>query len=219
VVKDGTPLLWGIQLITKNNWTSFFLILGSHVCFALINCCLEGGGDNHRTKLTSLVGKWTNQTMVIKHWMVVCLLVVFDHSFSRNLLLEIPCLFSSALRWLFLLLKTMPSWAPVAHAYNSSYSGGKNQEDHGLEPAWANSSSDLILKNPSQKRADGVAQSVGPEFKPQYWKRKKSCNFLHYCFENVVLFFSLKAGSYCVAQAGFKLMICLPQPPKRWDGL
>jgi hypothetical protein len=29
---------------------------------------------------------------------------------------------------------------------------------------------DLILKNPSQKRAGGVAQGVGPEVKPQYPK-------------------------------------------------
>jgi hypothetical protein len=28
-------------------------------------------------------------------------------------------------------------------------------------------------KNPSQKRADGVAQGVGPKFKPQYCKKKK----------------------------------------------
>jgi hypothetical protein len=28
---------------------------------------------------------------------------------------------------------------PVAHACNSSYSGGRDQEDHGLKPAWANS--------------------------------------------------------------------------------
>jgi hypothetical protein len=31
----------------------------------------------------------------------------------------------------------------------------------------------LSRKNLSQKRAGGVAQSVGPEFKPQYWKKKK----------------------------------------------
>jgi hypothetical protein len=30
-----------------------------------------------------------------------------------------------------------------------------------------------IEKNPSQKRAGGVAQGVGPEFKPQYCKKKK----------------------------------------------
>jgi hypothetical protein len=30
--------------------------------------------------------------------------------------------------------------APVPHACNPSYSGGKNQEDLGLQPAWAISS-------------------------------------------------------------------------------
>jgi hypothetical protein len=30
----------------------------------------------------------------------------------------------------------------------------------------------LSQKNLSQKRADGVAQGVGPEFKPQYCKKK-----------------------------------------------
>jgi hypothetical protein len=29
-------------------------------------------------------------------------------------------------------------------------------------------------KNPSQKRAVGVAQDIGPEFEPQYYKTKKS---------------------------------------------
>jgi hypothetical protein len=42
-----------------------------------------------------------------------------------------------------------------------------------LKPARANSSGDQILKNPSQKKADGVAQGVGPEFKPWYDKKKK----------------------------------------------
>jgi hypothetical protein len=32
----------------------------------------------------------------------------------------------------------------------------------------------LSRKKPSQKRAGGVAQSVGPEFKSQYHKKKKS---------------------------------------------
>jgi hypothetical protein len=39
---------------------------------------------------------------------------------------------------------------------------------------WANSSWDLILRNPSQKMAGGVAQDVGSEFKPQYRKKKKT---------------------------------------------
>jgi hypothetical protein len=58
-------------------------------------------------------------------------------------------------------------------ACNPSYSGGRDQEDHGLKPAGANSSRDPISKNPSQKRAGAVAHSVGPEFKPQYHQKKK----------------------------------------------
>jgi hypothetical protein len=50
-----------------------------------------------------------------------------------------------------------------------------------------------LEKNPSQKRAGGVAQSVGPEFKPQYQGEKKSHNF---------------------ARADFKLKILLPPPPE-----
>jgi hypothetical protein len=42
-----------------------------------------------------------------------------------------------------------------------------------LKQAQANSSQDPISKNPSQKRAGGVAQCVNPEFKPQYQKKKK----------------------------------------------
>jgi hypothetical protein len=57
----------------------------------------------------------------------------------------------------------------VPGAGNPSYSGGRDQEDPGSKPAWANSSARTYLeKNPSQKRAGGVAQGVGPEFKPQY---------------------------------------------------
>jgi hypothetical protein len=31
-----------------------------------------------------------------------------------------------------------------------------------------------LKKNPSQKRAGGVAQGVGPEFKPQYHKKQEN---------------------------------------------
>jgi hypothetical protein len=34
---------------------------------------------------------------------------------------------------------------PVVHACNPSYSGGRDQENHGLKPAQANSSRDPIL--------------------------------------------------------------------------
>jgi hypothetical protein len=61
----------------------------------------------------------------------------------------------------------------MAHAYNSSYSGGRDQEDCGLKPAQANSSETLSQKTLHENRAGGVAQGVGPEFKPQYHKKKK----------------------------------------------
>jgi hypothetical protein len=47
-----------------------------------------------------------------------------------------------------------------------------------------------LKKNPSQKRAAGVAQGVGPEFKLQYRKKKKKkidCTEK----ENIVMFLSL----------------------------
>jgi hypothetical protein len=62
----------------------------------------------------------------------------------------------------------------VAHACNLSYPGGRDKENCGLKPPQTNSSQDPIWKILNTKRAGGVAQGVGPEFKPQYWKRKKN---------------------------------------------
>jgi hypothetical protein len=63
---------------------------------------------------------------------------------------------------------------PVAQTYCPSYSGGRDQEDHSSKPVWANNSQDPISKNPITKNwAGGVAQGEGPEFKPQYHKKKK----------------------------------------------
>jgi hypothetical protein len=56
----------------------------------------------------------------------------------------------------------------LAHTCNPSYSGGRDQEDHGLKPAQANSSQDPILRKLITKWVGEVAQGVGPEFKPQY---------------------------------------------------
>jgi hypothetical protein len=39
----------------------------------------------------------------------------------------------------------------VAHAYNPSYSGGGDQEDHSSKSAWTNSLGDPILKKPITK--------------------------------------------------------------------
>jgi hypothetical protein len=66
----------------------------------------------------------------------------------------------------------------MAQAYNPSYSGGRVQEDHSSKPALGKIVPEFLrpyLKNnPSQKkRAGGVAQGVGPDFKPQYGKKIK----------------------------------------------
>jgi hypothetical protein len=41
-------------------------------------------------------------------------------------------------------LKPVMSWVLVAHACNPSYSGGRDQENHGSKPAQGNSSQDPI---------------------------------------------------------------------------
>jgi hypothetical protein len=61
--------------------------------------------------------------------------------------------------------------AMVAHAY-TSYSGGRDQEDHGSKSARTNSSRDPISKKPITKWVGGVAEGVGPEFKPKSTKKK-----------------------------------------------
>jgi hypothetical protein len=58
------------------------------------------------------------------------------------------------------------------HACNPNYSGGRDQEDCGLEPPQANSSQDPIAKN--KKKAitkKGWWSDSSPEFKPQYQKQ------------------------------------------------
>jgi hypothetical protein len=62
------------------------------------------------------------------------------------------------------------SQVPVAHAYNPSYSEGRDQEDHSSKTARAIVHRTLSQKNLLQERANGGAQGIGPEFKPQYHK-------------------------------------------------
>jgi hypothetical protein len=61
----------------------------------------------------------------------------------------------------------------LAHAYNPSYSGGRDQEDCGSKQPRQIVCKTLSQKNSSQKRAGRVAQGEGPEFKPQYYKINK----------------------------------------------
>jgi hypothetical protein len=72
-------------------------------------------------------------------------------------------------------IKELSCWAPVAHACNPSYLGGRDQDDHGWKPAQANSSRDPISKNKPFTREGWWRSSqcsVGPEFKPQHCKNK-----------------------------------------------
>jgi hypothetical protein len=52
------------------------------------------------------------------------------------------------------------------NACDPSYSGGRDQKDFSSKPAQANRPWHPISKHPSEKRAGGVAQGIGPEFKP-----------------------------------------------------
>jgi hypothetical protein len=50
------------------------------------------------------------------------------------------------------LKNSIPGWALVAHAYNPSCAGGRDQEACGSRPAQANSSRDPISKKPFIKK-------------------------------------------------------------------
>jgi hypothetical protein len=61
----------------------------------------------------------------------------------------------------------------MAHAYNASYSRGRDQEDCSWKPAWQIVHKTLSQKTHHKKRAGGVAQGVDPELRPQYAKHKQ----------------------------------------------
>jgi hypothetical protein len=69
---------------------------------------------------------------------------------------------------------------PVAHTYNPCYLGGRDQVDYCSKPT----SGKYFMKpyiekiKTFQKRAAGVAPCVGPEFKPQYYKKKKKLSVI-----------------------------------------
>jgi hypothetical protein len=56
--------------------------------------------------------------------------------------------------------KSEVSQVPVAHIYNPSNSGDRDQEDHCSKPAQAIVPKTLSQKNPSQKWTGRVAQGV-----------------------------------------------------------
>jgi hypothetical protein len=89
---------------------------------------------------------------------------------SKAILKMILCSVAILNKQKCLFSKMEDNWALVVHAYNLSYSGGRDQKDCDLKPVQANSSRDPISNKPSQKWAGEVAQGVGLEFKPQYYK-------------------------------------------------
>jgi hypothetical protein len=63
----------------------------------------------------------------------------------------------------------MVGWTPVAHAYNPSYSVGRDHEDCGSKPAQGTPHTHTQKK---VGEAGRLAQGVRPEFKPQYRKNR-----------------------------------------------
>jgi hypothetical protein len=62
----------------------------------------------------------------------------------------------------------------VAHVYNPNYSEGRNRRIVvQSQPRQIVPRDPVLKKKPLRKRVDGVAQGVGLEFKPQYYKKKK----------------------------------------------
>jgi hypothetical protein len=76
--------------------------------------------------------------------------------------------------------KTKYSPVPVTHACNPSYSGGRDQEDRDLKPAWQIVHGTLSQKNLHKKKKKiGLVEWVqgeGPEVKPQYHKKRPEAN-------------------------------------------
>jgi hypothetical protein len=68
-----------------------------------------------------------------------------------SLFFILPHIFIPQISHVIFKLKTISGQAPVAHTYNSSYSRGSDQEDHGSKPAQANSSRDPISKTHHKK--------------------------------------------------------------------
>jgi hypothetical protein len=72
-------------------------------------------------------------------------------------------------------------WVPVAHACNPSYSGGRDQEDHVLKPAWANNSQDPISKKPITKKGYWSGSRCRPWVQvPVLQKKRKKTTPSHF---------------------------------------
>jgi hypothetical protein len=84
---------------------------------------------------------------------------------------------------------------PVAHSYNPSYSGGRDQEDCSLKPAWANSSARPYLKKPFSKIGLVEWLKVNALSSSPSTTKKETINNIYYLSP---LLFVLHSGWYLV---------------------
>jgi hypothetical protein len=75
------------------------------------------------------------------------------------------------------LKKRKKSQAPVAQAYNPSYTGAEIRKIVVQSQPGRIVRETLSRKTLHKYRAEGVAQGEGTEFKPQYCKKKKKNNY------------------------------------------
>jgi hypothetical protein len=79
------------------------------------------------------------------------ILIFYKEEQTLNLLPFLSS-FGMSPAWSYILIQEKSELAPVAHVYKPSYSGGRDQEDRGSKPAWANSSMRPYLKNTLHKK-------------------------------------------------------------------
>jgi hypothetical protein len=70
----------------------------------------------------------------------------------------------------------------LAHACNPNYSGGREQKDPSLNNLAAGQKfrETLSRKKSITKKAGGVVQGIGPEFKPHYCKTNKQTEHIFF---------------------------------------
>jgi hypothetical protein len=90
-------------------------------------------------------------------------------------------------------IQNKKNWVPVAHAYNLSYSGGRDQEDHSSKPALCKLSMRPYLEKSLHKnRAGGVTQGEGRVQAPVPQKKKKKRKIIQFFTVNIICYFYLK---------------------------
>jgi hypothetical protein len=111
-------------------------------------------------------------------------------------------------------LKILCCWALVAHACNPSYSGGRDQEDCSLKPAWTKFENPYLEKKASQKNGWWSGSRCRPWVQTLVPQKKNKTFFLGgglFCF--MVLGFELWAS--CLQACPLPLKPC-PESTLLW---